>query len=54
MRPICVYKGIKFLVTRGSPQPLASLENRMTEVRGLYADKFGHSVDQEFVEEDGI
>ena len=34
--------------------PMAALEESLNEVKSQYACKFGHSIDEEVVEKDGI
>jgi hypothetical protein len=33
---------------------METLEQSLNEVKGLYADKLGHTVDEEVIEQDGI
>ena len=42
--------GIKFIVTRGSPPLLSTLEQALAEIKHAYKEKFGHSVSEEVVE----
>jgi len=39
--------GLKWVVTRGSPPLMSQLEDKLAEVKALYAKKFGESVDDE-------
>merc|ERR1719491_2845894 len=50
-------EGIQWTVTRGAPTPLASLEDKLGDVKALYKAKTGHDVDTESddeIEADGI
>mgnify|MGYP000355831327 CR=1 FL=1 len=33
---------------------MATLEQSLKEVKGLHEDRFGHTVDEEFIDDDGI
>jgi hypothetical protein len=39
--------GINWVVTRGSPPSMSQLEDKLAEVKALYAKKFGESVDDD-------
>ena len=41
--------GVKFIVTREAPPPLAELEPSLNNVKGIFAGRFGYSLDEAVV-----
>merc|ERR1712118_342343 len=46
--------GIQFKLTHGAPPSAEPMLQQLEEVKDLFEEKFGHSVDDETVKQDGI
>merc|ERR1719199_1228694 len=46
--------GVDVIVTRGAPPSTESMLKQLEEVKNLFEEKFGHSVDQEIMNKGGM